>query len=182
LSQQLDSLRKYANQKGYDVLKEVSDPGQSGVSLDRPGIEAVRTLVREGSVSVVLAQGRDRFAREPAYHYLLRKEFEEYGCRLKALNDHGGDTPEGDLTDGILDQIAKYERAKTTERTRRGRYRRAREGKILGNANPHYGFSFNAARDAYVINEEEMRVVRRVSVPHGRVGEDAPQLRAKGAR
>jgi len=92
----------------------------------------------------------------------LRKEFEEYGCRLKAPNDHGSDTPEGDLTDGILDQIAKYERAKTTERTRRGRYRRAREGKILGNDNPHYGFSFNAARDAYVINEEEMRVVRRV--------------------
>jgi DNA invertase Pin-like site-specific DNA recombinase len=53
-------------------------------------------------------------------HYLLRKEFEEYGCRLKALNVHGGDTPERDLTDGILDQIAKYERAKTTERTRRG--------------------------------------------------------------
>jgi DNA invertase Pin-like site-specific DNA recombinase len=162
LTQQLEALREYALREGYQIVKEISDPGQSGASLERPGIDEVRALVREGTVSLVLAQDRDRFAREPAYHYLLRKEFEEYGCRLKALNDHGGDTPEGELTDGILDQLAKYERAKTTERTRRGRYRRAREGKIVGNANSHYGFSFNEARDAYVINEEEMCVVRRV--------------------
>ena len=162
LTQQLEALREYALREGYQIVKEISDPGQSGASLERPGIDEVRALVREATVSLVLAQDRDRFAREPAYHYLLRKEFEEYGCRLKALNDHGGDTPEGELTDGILDQLAKYERAKTTERTRRGRYRRAREGRIVANANSHYGFSFNEARDAYVINEEEMCVVRRV--------------------
>jgi DNA invertase Pin-like site-specific DNA recombinase len=40
-----------------------------------------------GGVSVVLAQDRDRFAREPAYHYLLKEEFEEYGCKIRALND-----------------------------------------------------------------------------------------------
>jgi DNA invertase Pin-like site-specific DNA recombinase len=67
--------------------------------------------VAAGGVSVVLAQDRDRFAREPAYHYLLRKEFEEHGAKLRSLNDHGDDSPEGELTDGILDQLAKYERA-----------------------------------------------------------------------
>jgi hypothetical protein len=43
----------------------------------------------------VLAQDRDRSAREPAYHYLLRREFEEYGTKIRALNDRGDDTPEG---------------------------------------------------------------------------------------
>jgi hypothetical protein len=37
---------------------------------------------------------QDRFAREPAYHYPLRKEFGEHGCRLKALNDRGDESPE----------------------------------------------------------------------------------------
>jgi hypothetical protein len=43
----------------------------------------------------VLAQDRDRFAREPAYHYLLRQEFEEHRTKIRALNDRGDESPEG---------------------------------------------------------------------------------------
>src|SRR5215210_228431 len=89
LAQQLEALRSYAAQEGYEVLEEVSDPGQSGASLERPGMDRMRDLVAAGDVSVVLAQDRDRFAREPAYYYLLRREFEEYACKLQALNDRG---------------------------------------------------------------------------------------------
>src|SRR3954465_3592203 len=121
LAQQLEALREPAASEGYKVIEEIVDPGQSGASLERPGMDRVRDLVVAGGVSVVLAQDRDRLAREPAYHYLLRKEFEEHSCKLKALNDRGDDSPEGELTDGILDQLAKYERAKVAERTRRGR-------------------------------------------------------------
>src|SRR5215204_7047054 len=126
LAQQLEALKAYATREDYEVLEEVSDPAQSGASLERPGMDRVRDLVAGGGVSVVLAQDRDRFAREPAYHYLLRREFEEYGCKMRALNDRGDDSPEGDLTDGILDQLAKFERAKTAERARRGKLRKAR--------------------------------------------------------
>ena len=129
LAQQLEALREYAAREGYEVLEEVQDPGHSGAILERPGMDRVRDLVAAGGVSVVLAQDRDRFAREPAYHYLLRKEFEEHGTKIRALNDRGDESPEGQLTDGILDQLAKYERAKIAERTRRGKLRKAREGR-----------------------------------------------------
>src|ERR671910_936580 len=76
LAQQLETLKDYAAREGYEVLEEVSDPGQSGASLERPGMDRVRDLVSAGGVSVVLAQDRDRFSREPAYHYLLKREFE----------------------------------------------------------------------------------------------------------
>src|SRR3954466_1287037 len=79
LGQQMEALREYAAREGYEVLEEVNDPGQSGASLERPGIDCVRNLVTAGGVSMVLAQDRDRFAREPAYLYLLKKEFEEHG-------------------------------------------------------------------------------------------------------
>ena len=110
LAQQMEALRGYAAREGYEILEEVAYLGQSGASLARPGMDRVRDLVAAESVSVVLAQDRDRFAREPAYHYLLKREFEEHGCKLKALNDRGDETPEGELTDGILDQLAKFER------------------------------------------------------------------------
>jgi site-specific DNA recombinase len=126
LAQQLEALRTYAAREGYEVLEEIVDPGQSGASLERPGMDRVRDLVAAGGVFVMLAQDRDRFAREPAYLYLLRRELEEHGTKIRAMNDRGDDTPEGELTDGILDQLAKFERAKTAERSRRGKLRKAR--------------------------------------------------------
>src|SRR5215204_3803752 len=159
LAQQIEALREYAAREGYEILEEVQDPGQSGASLERPGMDRVRDLVAAGGVSVVLVQVRNKFVREPAYHYLLRREFEEYGTRLRALNDRGDDTPEGELTDGILDQLAKFERAKTAERTRRGKLKKAREGKIIAGTSVNYGFRLNIARDGYEVDEEKMGVV-----------------------
>ena len=175
LAQQLEALREYAAREGYEVLEEVSDPGQSGAMLARPGLDRVRDLVAAGGVSVVLAQDRDRFAREPAYHYILRREFDEHGTKMCALNDRGDESPEGELTDGILDQLAKFERAKTAERTRRGKLRKAREGKVVGTHAPRYGFKFNATKDAYEVNETEMAVVRRIFYM---VGTEGASLRA----
>ena len=162
LAQQIEALRAHAAREGYEVLEEVSDPGQSGASLERPGMDRVRDLVASGGVSVVLAQERDRFAREPAYHYLLRREFEEHGTKIRALNDRGDESPEGELTDGILDQLAKYERAKIAERSRRGKLRKAREGKMVAGPVPTYGFRYNNSRDNYIVDERTMPVVRRI--------------------
>jgi site-specific DNA recombinase len=141
--------------------RRLIDPGQSGASLERPGMDRVRDLVAAGGVHVVLAQDRDRIAREPAYHSLLRREFEEHGTKIRAMNDRGDDSPEGELTDGILDQLAKYERAKIAERTRRGMLRKAREGRVVV-TRPAYGFRYNEARDAFIVCEPEMAVVEKV--------------------
>src|ERR671917_512549 len=162
LAQQIEACRAWCEREGYEVLEVITDPGQSGASLERPGMDRVRDLVAAGGVSVVLAQDRDRFAREPAYHYLLRREFEEHGTKIRALNDRGDETPEGELTDGILDQLAKFERAKTAERSRRGKLRKVREGKIIASNKINYGFRYNAAREGYVVDEGTMPVVRRI--------------------
>jgi site-specific DNA recombinase len=177
LAQQLEALRKYATREGYEVLEEIRDPGQSGASLERPGMDRVRDLVAAGGVSVVLAQDRDRFTREPAYHYILREELKEYGTKIRALNDRGDETPEGDLTDGILDQLGKYERAKMTERTRRGKLKKAREGKVVATNRPHYGFSYNDTRDNYLVIKEEMRVVGRIFQMMGEEGATLHRVR-----
>jgi site-specific DNA recombinase len=110
----------------------------------------------------VLAQDRDRLAREPAYHYILRQEFEENGTKIRALSDRGDETPEGELTDGILDQLAKYEKAKIAERTRRGKLRKAREGKVVATMKPPYGFRYNESRDGLVVHEPEMVIVEKI--------------------
>jgi site-specific DNA recombinase len=114
------------------------------------------------SIYVVLAQDRDRFAREPAYHYLLRQQFEEHGTKIRALNDRGDDSPQGELTDAILDPLGKYERAKISERSRRGKLQKAREGKVLAVHRPPYGFRYSDARDNYLVDAERMAVIERI--------------------
>jgi site-specific DNA recombinase len=178
LSQQLEALRAYAAREGYEILEEVTDPGKSGATLDRPGLDRVRDLVASGGVSAVLAQDRDRFAREPAYLWVLQKELGEHGCKLRALNDRGDDSAEGMLTDGILDQIAKYERAKVAERTRRGLLQKAREGKIIKGPKANFGFRFNETNDGLVIYEPEMRIVEKIfSMAASGMGPKAMQTR-----
>ncbi len=125
-------------------------------------MDRVRDLVAAGGVSVVLAQDRDRFAREPAYHYLLRREFEEHGTKIRALNDRGDESPEGELTDGILDQLAKYERAKMAERTRRGKLQKARQGKFIATVKAPYGFRYNETRDGLLVHEDERMAVEKI--------------------
>jgi site-specific DNA recombinase len=152
LAQQMEALRQHAARMGYEILEEVLDAGQSATSLRRPGLDRVRDLVVAGGVSVVILQDLDRLAREPEHHYLLWREFEQHGCTLVTLDDH-------DPSDA---QLAKHEQIKLTERTQRGKLRKAREGKILAGGSPNFGFRFNAARDGYEVDEDSMMVVRRI--------------------
>jgi DNA invertase Pin-like site-specific DNA recombinase len=81
--------------------------GGAASSVKRSGMDPMRDLVVAGGVSAVLAQDYDRFTREPAYLSYLPEEFGQHGCKLTALNDRGDDSPEGQLTDGILEQISR---------------------------------------------------------------------------
>lgn len=160
LRQQIEALQTHASSNGYDVLAEITDDGYSGITLDRPGLDRVRELVETGGVDLVLAQDRDRFAREPAFHYLLETEFGKFDTKLAAINDWGGDTPEGQLLRGIQDQVSKYERVLITERTRRGKLRRAKEGKIVPTGQVPFGFRY--VNDEYEVDESRMWTVRRI--------------------
>jgi site-specific DNA recombinase len=162
LPQQLQALREHCEREGFEAVTEITDPGYSGASLARPGLDEVRDLVAAGGISVVLAQDRDRFAREPELLYLLREELRERGCTLRALNDKGDDSPEGQFTDGIFDQLARYERAKIAERTRRGKLQKVQQGKLIRCHTPHYGFRYNEDGDAYEVDEDTMRGVHRI--------------------
>jgi site-specific DNA recombinase len=159
LGQQLEALRSYCQDHGIEVMGEFEDRS-SGASLDRAGLDTLRDVVAGGGIDLVLCQDRDRISREPAHVYILREELREHGTTLRALNDRGDDSPEGELTDGILDQLAKFERAKTVERTRRGKLRKAQEGKVVGTGRASYGFYY--ADDHYHIDPERMPYVHEI--------------------
>jgi site-specific DNA recombinase len=162
LAQQLEALRDHAAREGYEVLEEVADPGESGAYLERPGLDRVRELAAAGGLAVVLAQDADRISREPWHYEYLKLLLDDHGTELRALDDGADGSPMGEFVGYIRRGMAKLERSDIAKRSRRGKLRKAREGKVVGTHRPRYGFRFNGSRDGYEIDEERMAVVRRV--------------------
>jgi DNA invertase Pin-like site-specific DNA recombinase len=69
-------------------------------------------------------------------------------------------------TTRVCSQLAKYEKAKIAERTRRGKLRKAREGKLIAGRAASYGraafgFKYNESRDSLILDEERNLIVKR---------------------
>ena len=162
LRQQIESLREFAATEGYDVAAEVEDPGYSGAYLERPGLERVRDLVEAGGVDLAIAQDMDRWSRDPAHMLLLEREFAVRGCELQALDNWSDASPQADMLRTIRSAVSRFERDLISERSRRNKRKKAREGRVVGGHPASYGFAFAASRDGYVVDETTMPVVRRI--------------------
>jgi hypothetical protein len=49
-----------------------------------------------------------------------------------------------------------------SERSRRGKLQKARQGKVMAGPRPPYSFRYNDAPDNYVVDAQKMRVIERI--------------------
>jgi site-specific DNA recombinase len=162
IPQQLRALRDYCEAEGMEVLEEITDTGYSGASLARPGLDRVRDMVAAGGVDLVLAQDADRITRAPGHRAFLDDELASRGCTLRALDDWGDDSHEGELLKFVKGWQAKGERLKFAERSRRARVQKARQGKLIKSHTAHYGYCYTEDGNSYVVDEGAMSGVRRI--------------------
>jgi site-specific DNA recombinase len=66
---------------GWTVVVACEDHDH-GRSLDRPGINVLRDVVRAGAVDVLLVTHYDRLARSPSDLTLLTAELTSLGCTI----------------------------------------------------------------------------------------------------
>ncbi len=141
IQSQLEALRRYAAANGYEASAEYLDDGHSGSVLAGPGLDALRDSVSSGEVDVVLIHSPDRLARKALYQHLVLEEMEQASVRVEFINHPVDDSPEGKMMLGMQGLFAEYERAKITERTRRGKLHWARKGALVGGHSP-YGYTW----------------------------------------
>ena len=112
IGSQTAALREHAAQARLDVPEDwvFEDEGHSGATLVRPALEALRDLVAQGCVDVVLVYSPDRLARKFAYQALLLEEFARAGVRAEFVKGPRGDTPEDQLLVQFQGIFAEYER------------------------------------------------------------------------
>lgn len=168
IASQTASLIEFAKSHDLEVPKEwvLEDEGYSGAILERPGLERVRDLAAEGQIQVVLAYSPDRLSRKYAYQILLIEEFARHGVEVLFVKSPQGGSAEDQLLVQFQGMIAEYERAQILERSRRGKRHRAQSGEVSVMSNAPYGYRYIRKTDeapaAYLIDEAEARVVRRI--------------------
>ncbi len=165
IGSQLTALRGWAADAGHQVAEEhvFRDEGYSGARLDRPGLDALRDVVRDGAVEHIAVLSPDRLTRRYAYQVLLLEEFRRAGCQVTFLQHPISDDPNDQLLLQIQGAIAEYERAVLGERFRRGKLQKARDGHYLGGRAP-YGYRYVPRHDAVpshlAVDDTEAELVR----------------------
>jgi len=133
VASQLAALRAYAAQHEMEICADYVcvDDGYSGTRLARPGLDRVRDGADLGAFDAVLVLCPDRLARKYAYQVLIVEELERLGVAVRFLESPPPTDPHAQLLVQIQGVIAEYERAKITERYRRGKLFRLRQGEAI---------------------------------------------------
>ena len=168
IDSQVACVSDFAREHGYTVPAEwvFRDEGYSGSVLARPGLERLRDLASEGQLESVLVLSPDRLSRRYAYQVLLLEEFSRHGVETVFVKSVKGDTPEEQLLLQFQGMIAEYERAQITERCRRGKRHRARNGCVNVLSGAPYGYRYVKKTDHsdayYEVLDGEALIVREV--------------------
>jgi len=158
-------IREWAEKNNAQIVEWYMDDGWSGELLARPELDRLRDDVRKELWEGVVFLDRDRLARKLSLQELIIDELRDKNIEVIFLNEPLAENPEGRIMQQIKGVFAEYERAKITERMRRGRIHKAKSGKIVGNEAP-YGYTYvlkSGDQDGYyVINEAEAEIVRLI--------------------
>ena len=130
---QLNDLRKLAEQRGFQIVKEYCDEGQSGSKNSRRALDAMLADARRGKFQTLLIWKLDRLGRSTSHLIQLLEEFKAWGIELVSFSE-GLDftTTSGKLFFTLVSAFAEFERDCIRERVRAGLRNAKAKGTRLG--------------------------------------------------
>jgi len=135
LESQEARCRALCEARGLEVARVFIDAGQSGGTLERPGLAQLREAVAAGEVAAVVVYAVDRLSRRQADTLALLEEFERHGAGLMAASQpFDTTTPAGRAMLGMLAVFAELQRAEIRERTKVALRSKAKRGEATGRA------------------------------------------------
>lgn len=161
LEAQKDTIETFAAREGIEITDWFIDPGVSGATLDRPGLQELLSAEAE-AFDVVLMAKMDRVARDLMAQLWIEKELLRRGWELVSASEpFRGQDPANVLFRQIIGAFAQFEKARITERMSGGRRQKALRGGYAGGAPP---MGYRAQRGSKVLRTDPKKAatVRRV--------------------
>lgn len=132
---QLYDLRKLAEQRGFEVVREYCDRGVSGSKARRPGLDAMLNDARRGEFVVVLVSAFDRVARSTKNLLDIVDELNRLEIELVSAREAvETGSPMGRMVITVCALLGECEKAWLVERIKAGMRRAKIEGRRLGRA------------------------------------------------
>jgi DNA invertase Pin-like site-specific DNA recombinase len=130
---QTSDLRRYCDQRGFEVYKEYCDQGISGTKDKRPALDELMNDAKKKRFDAILCWRFDRFARSTKHLITALEEFRHLGIEFISYQENiDTSSPLGKAMFTIVSAIAELERNILLERVRAGLRRAKESGKVLG--------------------------------------------------
>lgn len=158
LDAQENLLRKYCEEKGYEIFDLYADRGISGKDIDhRPEVQRLLDDACSEKFDIVLVWKLSRFSRSMLDLVSMCEKMEAHGVYLASYSEpFDSSTPLGRFMRGILGLFAQFEREIIAENVKLGLTERAEQGKRTCS----YVLGYDRYdKDTFVINSMEAEYV-----------------------
>ena len=159
-------LRKYAEERGFEIHDEYIDDGISGTTFQRPEVQRLLDDAKTGVINTIIVKDLSRFGR----NYIEVGQYVDYvfpafGIRFIAIQDNI-DTENRDSNAmemmPIMNVFNEWHAANTSKKIRAVLKTNAREGKYHARKAPYGYVKSDTEKKTPIIDEEAAAVVKRI--------------------
>ncbi len=143
LELQEDAGRRYAAERGYNVVAVEADPGISGRTWNRPAVARVMAMIDEDRADVIVLWKWSRLSRSRRDWAIAVDAVESKGGRIESATEAiDTTTATGRFARGMLAEFAAFESERIGDVWRESHARRVRNG-LPANGKPRFGYSYS---------------------------------------
>jgi len=161
LELQENACRTYAEQRGYEVVATESDPGISGRTWKRPGVQKVMELIEGKDADVIVLWKWSRLSRSRLDWAVAADKVETLGGRIESATEPVDvSTSTGRFTRGMLTEMAAFESERIGDSWKEAHARRVRNG-LPVSGKPRFGYTYSR-ESGYLADPVTGEVLRRL--------------------
>ena len=171
IEQQVKACRKFAEDRGLEVLRVYDDRALTGRTDRRPSfLQMIRDSAKR-KFKFVIVYSLDRFSRNKYDSVMHKHTLKENGVTVLSAMEHITDDPTGALMESILEGFAEYYSRELSQKINRGLTDNAEKGIVNGSL----PLGYKRGSDGYpAVIEQEAEIVREI---YRRVDEGEPFVR-----
>jgi len=167
---QIRDLRAYCAARGFNLVREYVDVGQSGAKDSRPELNKLMDDARKRQFDAVVCWRFDRFARSTKHLLSALEEFRSLGIQFISYQENvDTSTPLGQALFTIVSAVAQLERDLIRERVTAGIRNAQANGKKLGR--PKSGVDRDRILDLKTQGLSLRQIAAKLGVGYGTVRE-----------
>ncbi len=126
---QLERCRYHAQGKGWEVVRESVDAGESARTDKRPAFQQMIAAARNREFDVILVHKFDRFARNDYDFIIYEKELEDLGVVVESVSEPGdASTPAGYIGRRMMQVISTWYSKNLAVEVKKGMQRKVETG------------------------------------------------------